>query len=101
MNELEQGFYGSALAYDNALTGASGDLAKVLYRNVYHNEGDEKFSKQLEPFGFFSTHKSHLINLSKVKEYYKEGTVKMTDNSFVPVSKRKKSQFLNQMLLSR
>lgn len=60
-----------------------------------------EFSKQLESFGFFSTHKSHLINLSKVKEYYKEGTVKMTDNSFVPVSKRKKSQFLNQMLLSR
>ena len=50
LNELEQGFYGSALAYDNALTGASGDLAKVLYRNVYHNEGDEKFSKQLERY---------------------------------------------------
>ena len=40
LNELEQGFYGSALAYDNALTGGSGDLAKVLHRNVFHGEGD-------------------------------------------------------------
>jgi len=60
-----------------------------------------EFSKQLESFGFFSPHKSHLINLAQVKQYYKEGTVKMSDNSFVPVSKRRKSQFLNLMLLSR
>ena len=41
LNELEQGFYGSALAYDKALQGGAGDLAKVLHRNVYHGEGDE------------------------------------------------------------
>ena len=40
LNELEQGFYGSALAYDNALTGGQGDLAKVLHRNVFHGEDD-------------------------------------------------------------
>lgn len=60
-----------------------------------------EFSKQLEPFGFFSPHKSHIVNLSQVKQYYKEGTLKMTDNSFVPVSKRRKSEFLKKMLLSR
>ena len=40
LNELEQGFYGSALAYDNALTGGQGDLAKVLHRNVFHGTDD-------------------------------------------------------------
>ena len=50
LNELEQGFYGSALSYDNALTGGSGDLAKVLHRNVYHGEGDERRSKKLERY---------------------------------------------------
>jgi len=53
LNELEQGFYGSALAYDNALTGGSGDLAKVLHRNVFHGEGDAETlgrAKKLERY---------------------------------------------------
>ena len=53
LNELEQGFYGSALAYDNALTGGSGDFAKVLHRNVFHGEGDAETlgrAKKLERY---------------------------------------------------
>ena len=60
-----------------------------------------EFVKLLEPFYFFSPHKSHLINLIHVKKYYKEGTIKMVDGSCVPVSKRRKSMFLKRMLLSR
>ena len=60
-----------------------------------------EFVKRLEKHGFFQNHKSHLINLRHIKQYYKEGTIKMADNSFVPVSKRKKSQFLKLMFLSR
>jgi len=59
------------------------------------------FIKLLEPYQFFSTHKSHLINLIHIKKYYKEGSIKMTDDSSVPVSKRRKSLFLNRMLLSK
>lgn len=50
LNELEQGFYGSALAYDRALTGGAGDFAKVLHRNVFHGEGDTERSKLLERY---------------------------------------------------
>ena len=50
LNELEQGFYGSALAYDKALQGGAGDLAKVLHRNVYHGEGDEGRARTLERY---------------------------------------------------
>ena len=53
LNELEQGFYGSALAYDNALTGGAGGLAKVLHRNVFHGEGDAETlgrAKKLERY---------------------------------------------------
>lgn len=60
-----------------------------------------EFKKRLEPFYFFSPHKSHLINLIHIKKYYKEGTIQMSDDSYVPVSKRRKSQFLRIMLLSR
>lgn len=50
LNELEQSFYGSALAYDKALQGGAGDLAKVLHRNVYHGEGDEGRARTLERY---------------------------------------------------
>jgi len=59
------------------------------------------FIKLLEPYQFFSTHKSHLINLIHIKKYYKEGSIKMADDSCVPVSKRRKSLFLSHMLLSK
>jgi len=55
-----------------------------------------EFRKLLEPFDFFSPHKSHLINLRKICKYRREGTVLMTDGFDVPVSRRKKTEFLNQ-----
>ena len=57
-----------------------------------------EFRKLLEPYHFFSPHKSHLINLAFVKKYKREGTIILRDNSYIPVSKRKKSEFLNQII---
>jgi two-component system LytT family response regulator len=56
-----------------------------------------EFRKLLEDYGFFAPHKSHLINLSHIKRYDKEGTVTMVDNSNVPVSRRKKQEFLDKL----
>lgn len=52
----------------------------------------------LEDHNFFRVHRSHLINLNYIKEYYKGegGYVIMSDSSDVPVSRRKKTQFLNK-----
>ncbi len=58
------------------------------------------FTKILEPLGFFSPHRSHLINLSKVIKYKKEGTVIMGDNFGVPISKRRKKAFLEKIQAS-
>lgn len=59
------------------------------------------FKKRLESAHFYATHKSHLINLNHIKKYLKEGTIKMVDNSCVPVSKRRKAEFMKLMTLSR
>lgn len=56
-----------------------------------------EFVRLLEPYGFFSTHKSHLINLSQIQRYHKEGTVTLLDGDSVPVSKRKKAEFLQRL----
>ena len=50
LKELEQSFYGSALAYDKALISGNDDFMKSLRRNVFMNEGDEKNAKALERY---------------------------------------------------
>ncbi|MEM5566830.1 LytTR family DNA-binding domain-containing protein [Psychroserpens sp. AS72] len=47
---------------------------------------------------FFKTHKSHLINLKHVKKYYKgkQSYVVMSNDAQVPISVRKKDEFLRR-----
>ena len=54
-----------------------------------------EFRKRLEPFGFFSSHKSHLINLKQIRQYKREGSIIMSDNTCVPVSRRRRNDFLD------
>jgi len=56
-----------------------------------------KFRELLEQFGFYSPHKSHLINLNQVRKYLKEGNILMFNGSWVPVAKRRKKDFLNRI----
>ena len=56
-----------------------------------------EFRKLLEPLGFYSPHKSHLINLNYIRKYHKEGNIMLLNNTFVPVAKRKKREFLDQI----
>ena len=55
----------------------------------------EEFIKKLKPHGFYSPHKSHLINLNLISKYHKEGNILMNNGTWVPVSIRKKKDFLN------
>ncbi len=76
------------------------------YTKVYLNKGKciissyniGKFKTMLQNYGFYATHKSHLINTSLIVQYLKEGTVMMSDGSAVPVSRRKKDDFINRIL---
>lgn len=56
-----------------------------------------EFRKLLEPYGFYSPHKSYLINLKYIRKYHREGNILMINNSYVPVAKRKKREFLNHV----
>jgi len=59
------------------------------------------FRNRLLAHRFYSTHKSHLINLCHIRSYMKEGTIKMSDGTCVPVSKRRKSEFINLFMQTR
>lgn len=54
---------------------------------------------QLQDFGFFRVHNSHLVNLKCVVEYIKGegGQVRMADGSVVDVSRRRKEEFLHHL----
>lgn len=94
------------------------DYFFVFIKDIIRCEGWQKYSKifltdgtnivssynigvykeLLESYGFISCHKSHLINRMHIKKYSKEGTVDMVDDSQVPVSRRKKDEFLQLLL---
>lgn len=57
-----------------------------------------KFSELLEEDGFFSCHRSHLINLKYVKKYTREGYIFFSaDSKPVPLARRRRSDFMDQM----
>jgi two-component system, LytTR family, response regulator len=57
-----------------------------------------EFIKLLGPYHFFSPHKSHLINLAYIRRYLREGTIVLKDKTSIPVSKRRKNEFLNRVV---
>lgn len=61
---------------------------------VSHNLGE--YDELLNGLFFFRTHQSHLININHIQSFEKNegGYLKMTDDSSVPVSKRKKEELL-------
>jgi|SRR6185436_9261357 len=53
----------------------------------------------LSDYNFFRVHNSHLINMHYIKDYIKGegGQVRMSDNSVVDVSRKRKQEFLNRL----
>jgi len=54
---------------------------------------------KLSPFGFYSPHKSHIINLQQIRKYSKEGLIILKDGSEVPLAGGQKSNFFKNILL--
>lgn len=79
--------------------------ANSNYTNVYINEGRKKvisktlkeFEDMLTPFDFFRPHHSHLVNLSRVKEFIRGdgGYLVMENKMHIPVSKNKREELLS------
>lgn len=77
------------------------------YTNLYFNNQQmictskpmHEYEELLEDSGFIRIHKSYLVNLLHVKEYVRGegGSVILSNNKEIEVSRRKKDQFLNKM----
>ncbi len=79
--------------------------ANSNYTNVYLAEGRKRvisktlkeFEDMLTPFNFFRPHNSHLVNLSRVREFIRGdgGYLVMENKMKIPVSKNKREELLN------
>jgi len=77
--------------------------ADTSYTHIFTTDNKTMVSKPIKFYedllqdnSFFKTHKSHLINMDHVKKYYKgkQSYVVMSNNSRVPISVRRKEEFL-------
>lgn len=72
------------------------------YTKIYVSDGRRivssynigKFAQMLSGYNFYMTHKSHLINTDFISSYKNEGIVILHDGAEVPVSRRKKNDFI-------
>lgn len=53
-----------------------------------------EFNRILESSGFFLSHRSHLINMTKIKQYQKDGTIVLENGMTAPLARRRKEEFL-------
>jgi len=77
------------------------------YTHVFMTDGGrilvaktlQEFEEQLSPYGFFRLHHKHLVNLQHILEYQsgKGGKVLLSDETWVDVSQRRKSAFLEKL----
>jgi len=64
-------------------------------KQIFVSKNLIEFDNMLQEFGFFRTHRSHLINLSYIDHFSKRdgGYVVMKDKAEIPISRRKKEEF--------
>ena len=76
------------------------------YTKIYHSTGKEivssynigVFKDLLKSYSSFHIpHKSHLVNFKHIKSYDREGIITMSNGNVVPVSRRKKAEFLDKL----
>lgn len=68
------------------------------HKNIVSSYNLGEFIRILKEFGFYSPHKSHVINLAEIVKYSRDGRVQLSDLSCVPVARRKRHEFLDLLL---
>ena len=81
--------------------------ADTSYTHIYTKDSKTMVSKPIKFYedlldenSFFKTHKSYLINIDHVKKFYKgkQSFVVMSNDSKVPISVRRKEEFLKRFM---
>lgn len=60
-----------------------------------------KLLRRLSDFNFHQCHKSYAVNKKYVLAYHKSGSVELQEQVMVPVSRRKRKEFLSSIMFSK
>lgn len=82
---------------------AEGSYCKIFLINkerLVVSKNMKELETLLDAKTFFRTHQSHIVNLNFVKKILKEdgGLILLQDNSTIPISRRKKEDFLEHLM---
>ena len=66
-------------------------------KDLVSSQNIGEFGKLLLAHGFFATHKSHLVNLRYIRKLSNEGDISLRDGSHVPLSRRRRRAFLDEI----
>ncbi len=58
-----------------------------------------KYVAMLEHHNFYQCHKSYVVNLDHIVRYFKNGEIEMTEGIKIPVARRRKEEFLENLTL--
>ena len=58
-----------------------------------------KYVAMLEHHNFFQCHKSYAVNLDHLVRYFKNGEIEMAENIKIPVARRRKEDFIENLNL--
>jgi len=58
-----------------------------------------KYVAMLAHHNFYQCHKSYVVNLDRIIRYYKNGEIEMAEGIKVPVARRRKEEFLENLTL--
>jgi two-component system LytT family response regulator len=81
---------------------ADGAYCKIASRHdgkIFVSKTLGEIESQLNPAQFIRIHASHLINIDHIKKFLKDdgGFVLMSDGTLIPVSRRKKQEFMERV----
>ena len=91
---------------DNIVRCESNDNYTHVYlkagKSILVSKNIKHFEELLDSHGFFRLHRSHLVNLNFIEEYFRGegGYVSLTDGTSIPVARRKKAAFLERIQAS-
>ncbi|MEM9547357.1 MAG: LytTR family DNA-binding domain-containing protein [Bacteroidota bacterium] len=58
-----------------------------------------KYVAKLQHHNFYQCHKSYVINLNRIVRYHKNGEIEMPEENKVPVARRRREEFLENLTL--
>jgi two-component system LytT family response regulator len=72
----------------------------LTHKRIYTStQAFGKFVAMLNHHNFYQCHKSYVVNLDHIVRYHKNGEIEMAEDIKIPVARRRKDEFLENLTM--